>query len=125
MLDRIYDGELGENWEKALRTSMSHFESEVLRGCRPFMEADEAMKKMFRDMFDGFEVLPKAFHDEYRELLKSKPERAGGLLVPVSARQLHGMWKATEWIDNLAVVDRPYSSEYGLETRLSAQEDGV
>ena len=125
MLDHIYGGELGANWETALRSSMSQFESEVLRGCRPFMEADEAMKKMFRDMFDGFEVLPKAFHDEYRELLKNEPERAGGLLVPVSARQLHGMWQVTEWIDNLAIVDRPYSSEYGLETRLSAQEDGV
>ena len=125
MLDAIYEGSLGIQWENGVRVAMAQFESEILRSCRPFVEADDAMKKMFRDLFDGFDVLPLQFREEYKKLLQSEPELAGGLLVPISSRQLRGLRQAVEWIDNLAVVDRPYSAEYGLETRLKPSEDSI
>ncbi len=125
MIDRIYDSEMGTEWETTLRTAMTRFESEVLSNCLPFVGTSDHLRQMFKDMFDGYEVLPRALQKEYEYLLKQEPARASALTIPVSGRQLRSMRDGAEWKDNVAIVDRFYSPDSGLEIRKLGEGDGL
>jgi CRISPR-associated endonuclease/helicase Cas3 len=126
ILDGVYQGETGEQWESNVRSAMNSFEREVLSSLRPF-ESDEAIEDRFEELFDGFEVLPKVEEHRYRERMELEPLLAPSLLVPVTSGQFWRMKRAgaLERKDNVWVANRPYSADEGLQVKGGPRDDGV
>ena len=64
MLDRIYDGDIGQRWTASVREGIGQFEERVLASLRPFA-TDESIEDLFDRLFDGVEVLPETEEAEY------------------------------------------------------------
>ncbi len=126
MLDAAYKGEMGERWETEVRRAIESFQREVLSSLRPF-ESDERIGDRFEELFDGFEVLPKAEEGRYRERTESEPLLAPSLMVPVTTGQFRRMKRlgALERKDGIWIANCPYSSEQGLLIDTELREDGV
>lgn len=65
----------------------------VLRTNHPLRSHPE-LEAAFEDLFDGREVVPSAFEDEYRRRLDEEPLAASLHRVPISIRQRHKLGRA-------------------------------
>lgn len=116
-LDQIYDGEVAERWQKEFEIQAEEFESTCLKTMRAFC-SDQSLEELFYKAFNGIEVLPEAFYDEYQEYKEIDPILAGELLVPISMGRYHALKNSAQLYSKerrepyLAKV--PYSSELGL-----------
>lgn len=116
-LDQIYADEVAERWREEFRLAAAEFEDICIKTLRAF-EADEFLEDLFYQAFDGVEVLPEQFYDEYQQLKQNDPIRARELLVPISIGRYHAlmnngqMWPKEKREPYVAKV--PYSSERGL-----------
>ncbi len=125
-LDEIYSGEIAEKWQNTCAEQSAEFEASCLRTLRPF-QSSHHLEEEFYKAFDGTEVLPEVFWDEYERLKEEDPIQAGELLVPISYRrfyQLRGLRRVLteEWP---FVVDVPYTSEMGLDFNDLKKTKGV
>jgi CRISPR-associated endonuclease/helicase Cas3 len=117
-LDSIYQGDLAENWRSRVESRRQEFIQACLKDLRAF-ESKPEFAKAFDDLFDGTEVLPAAFADEYRHF--EEPLAASELLVPISSKQL-GRARAQGRIlsqprDYPIVVNLPYHPDTGLQLK--------
>ncbi|MBE3518920.1 MAG: hypothetical protein IMW97_01295 [Firmicutes bacterium] len=115
-LDEVYTGEPLEEWEEKYRKAQMYFRRECLDSLYPFSSI-EGLEETFDEMFDGTEVIPSSYCDEYFEARETNPFQAAELLVPVpwtwlKANEKRRLLSKYRWP---AVVDVPYSAEYGLE----------
>ena len=126
MLDGVYSGTLAETWTNEVISGIEDFERRVLSSLKPF-QSDEGIGQLFEELFEGFEVLPKSEESRYFHWLESEPLLAPSLMVPVTAGQFGSMRKcgAVEWRDGIAIANRPYSSEFGLDLSAGPRTDGV
>lgn len=117
-LDEIYQGEARRQWLDDYDESAWHFQRVLLRDLRPF-QSDSAVEAQFYQAFDGVDVLPLRFLDEYHALMESDPLRAQELFVSIRAFQF-GMIKKKGRLhsrpgDYPIVVDVPYDDQAGLD----------
>jgi len=115
-LDEIYAGEIAAEWQKIYDEEGMEFEANCLQTLRPFESSDHLEEQFYR-AFDGTEVLPQLYWDEYEQMKEEDPIRAGELLVPISYKrffQLRGAGRllTEKWP---YVVNIPYTSELGLD----------
>ncbi len=89
-LDEIYSGEVEARWREEYKNAADDFDRTCVRSMRPFA-ANEELEEMFYKAFDGLEVLPASFYDEYKTLSEEEPIRAGELLVPISWGRFHAL----------------------------------
>ncbi|MDE0144203.1 MAG: CRISPR-associated helicase Cas3' [Caldilineaceae bacterium] len=116
-LDQIYDGEVAERWQEEYEIAANEFDSICLKTMRAFC-SDQSLEERFYKAFDGIEVLPEVFYDEYQEYRHSDPIRAGELLVPISLGRYHALKNSGELYPKERrepyIAKVPYSSELGL-----------
>jgi CRISPR-associated endonuclease/helicase Cas3 len=116
-LDEIYEGEVAQRWTQAYFEAAQEFDATCLRTLRAF-DSDEQLEDLFYKAFDGLEVLPSEYYDEYRQLKEDEPIRAGELLVPISIRQYHALANGGRVYPREKrepyVVRASYNSEKGL-----------
>lgn len=116
-LDQIYDGEVAERWQEEFKNQADEFENVCLKTMRAFC-SDQSLEDLFYKAFDGIEVLPEAFYDEYQEYKQSDPIRAGELLVPISIGRYHALKNSGQLYPKERrepyIAKVPYSSEMGL-----------
>lgn len=116
-LDEIYTGTLLREWEINYAQKAKEFSDVFLGNLRPFVD-DEGLEQAFDRLFDGTEILPLGLQDEYEKAYKQSPLESAQLLVSIS----WGRWKQMQIAKQIrskpdrwpAVVDVPYSEEYGL-----------
>lgn len=116
-LDQIYDGEVAERWQKEFEIQAEEFESTCLKTMRAFC-SDQSLEELFYKAFNGIEVLPEAFNDEYQEYKEIDPILAGELLVPISIGRYHALKNSGQLYPKERrephIAKVPYSSELGL-----------
>ncbi|NUM47828.1 MAG: CRISPR-associated helicase Cas3', partial [Anaerolineales bacterium] len=116
-LDEIYAGEVMEAWKAEFDKMAKEFQTSVIETLRPF-NSDENLKEEFYKAFDGIDVLPEAFYEEYLHLLDTDSIRARELMVSISWGRYHALkgkgliLPHDEQIP--PVVRTPYSRELGL-----------
>ena len=116
-LDQIYDGEVAERWQEEFKNQADEFENVCLKTMRAFC-SDQSLEELFYKAFDGIEVLPEAFYDDYQEYKQSDPIRAGELLVPISIGRYHALKNSGQLCPKERrepyIAKVPYCSELGL-----------
>ncbi|EYB67213.1 hypothetical protein DEIPH_ctg046orf0001 [Deinococcus phoenicis] len=113
-LERIYAGE----YLAELQRQYDQGDREVslfMRDLKPFC-SDADLRQSFEDLFDGVEVLPKQFYDQYVAEKDVSPIQARSLLVSMSAQQKGRFRQHIRWDDELKlwVADLPYDDTLGL-----------
>ncbi|MCB0187079.1 MAG: hypothetical protein KDE31_22585, partial [Caldilineaceae bacterium] len=116
-LDEIYAGAIEERWQTEFMQAAEEFEANCLHTLRPF-EADPNLEDLFYKAFDGLEILPAQFYEEYKEQREEEPIRAGELLVPFSIGRYHALCNAGKvWEREKGepyVIEAEYSPDCGL-----------
>ena len=115
-LDEIYSGEVEVRWREEYKNAAADFDRMCVRPMRPFA-SDEGLEEAFYKAFDGLEVLPASFYDEYKTLSEKEPIRAGELLVPISWGRFHALKSSGQTLRNGREPYRitvEYNSEVGL-----------
>ena len=101
-------------WSASVFEKMGEVYENVISTNRP-LNTHQDLKGLFDDLFDGTEVIPSCFEQEYTRMLKDQPLEAAFLRVAISDGQrkmllkrglLHGAYGD--------VADVPYTFERGL-----------
>lgn len=71
MLAQVYSGDILAEWEGAYRTAYHAFLSQ-LNNITPYQSADSALKTDFYAMFEGVQVLPHEYHNEYLDYIEAR-----------------------------------------------------
>ena len=131
-LDEIYDTPaIQSDWRKRY-DSQFQLVSRLLNGLRPF-NSDKESEAKFEQLFDGVEVLPACFEQEYVDRIAHDDFlEASRLFVSISQKkyqQLARQGKIRSLGDDRHkkwIVKQPYSSEHGLlfDTFSQAYSDG-
>ncbi|WP_034388817.1 CRISPR-associated helicase/endonuclease Cas3 [Deinococcus sp. YIM 77859] len=113
-LERIYAGdylaELQRQYDQGAR-EVSCF----MRDLKPFC-SNADLRQNFENLFDGVEVLPQQFYDQYVTEKEVSPIQARSLLVSMSAQQKGRFGQHVRWDDKLKlwIADLPYDDTLGL-----------
>jgi len=126
MLDEVYAGDYGAEWESEVAKGRSEFRRNVLESCLP-MESHPELEKEFERLFDGAQVLPGELESEYDALQENEPFAAPEILVPVTTGQLghlnrKGLLRRRS--DGVLVARCVYGRE-GLVLDAPLAEDGI
>lgn len=120
-LAQVYAGEALADWQTAYESSRQEFESAIMNHLSPFNSG--GFDELFYRMFDGVDVLPEQFFEEYEGLIgRGEYIAASALLVPIGWSQYKRL-KGRIWMERkvadldkqLFVIQAPYSSESGLD----------
>jgi CRISPR-associated endonuclease/helicase Cas3 len=134
-LEQVYSGEIGDRLSRQIQVKRSEFAQQLNR-LMPFQTSDE-LEEMFQKLFDGCEVLPICFVDEYRTKLDEAPIEATSLLVSISSGQLWNLRRKEQVLDRETaksmalgeyppiVVDTPYDCDSGLQLNLERHEEST
>ncbi|HUP81798.1 MAG TPA: CRISPR-associated helicase Cas3' [Pirellula sp.] len=134
-LEQVYSGEIGDSLSKQIQAKRSEFAQQLQR-LMPFQTSDD-LEELFQKLFDGCEVLPKRFVDEYRKILEEAPIEAASLLVPISNGQLWNLRRKKQVLTRETaksmglgeyppiVVDTPYDCDSGLQLNLERDEEST
>lgn len=124
MLEQIYTGELAETWQREYKNEVERFQRDVLEGGMPFDSANEEIVERFYKLFDGVQILPEHYIDEYDNLIERRHYyEASELLVNISwlqfviLRQQNQVIQHKEESPRLYYIPEavaPYTSEMGL-----------
>ncbi len=119
MLARIYDNTITRTWQKQYDETAQRF-AQMLNSMKPYQSADKSLHTEFYKQFDGYQVVPSAYYDDYQDLLDQRRYfDAMSYTVNISQGQHHLLRNQQrinkEDDDFLWVADVPYSEEYGLQ----------
>lgn len=117
MLDKVYEGQIGEWWSLKVNKAIKDFETRVLSSIYPF-QSDENLQDQFDSLFDGQEVLPVALRNDYEEMMEKDPLLASELLVPVTYGQfvrLRREKRLYRGSEGIWIADVHYDSLTGLQ----------
>jgi CRISPR-associated endonuclease/helicase Cas3 len=124
----VYTGDALARWQTAYDESHRRFQEQVMRYFMPF--ENSKLDDLFFEMFDGVDVLPFQYIDEYEQLCRDgKYLEATGLLVPIAWRDYRRLQaKNKAWREMLNdgsrkraakgeifIVDVPYRQHDGLD----------
>jgi len=116
-LDEIYQGVARDAWLKNYEDAVAFCHRTLLRGLRPF-QSDPRIAQDFYAAFDGVDVLPMRFEQEYDALIETDPLRAQELLVSIRSYALPKIIATGRLRSNPddypLKVDLPYDDELGL-----------
>lgn len=114
-LDVIYGDDLAAAFSSRVEHAWREFDTACIRDLHPFA-SDEDLAEHFDELFDGTEVLPACFVEQFRMQRDAAPLEAHGLLVPLSVRQRCQLRGRAAWDRDLKqwVVDVPYDRTEGL-----------
>lgn len=88
MLGEIYQAEVAAEWRKDYDAQAKQFAEVILGGLKPFQSAGIEQWEEFMKMFEGVEVLPVDFENEYYDSIqKAGYLAASQFLVNISKRQ--------------------------------------
>jgi CRISPR-associated endonuclease/helicase Cas3 len=113
-------------WNTELRAGMAAAEENVIRINRP-LDSHPDLAKLFDELFDGNEVVPKALVVEYEQLLVERPLEATMLRIPISNGQRMMLRKKGllerrgSGIASFEVALVPYDTTRGLD--LTTRDD--
>lgn len=113
-LEYIYSSdvldELKYDYKKGYKEVKRH-----LREFKPF-HSNLELREAFENLFDGIEVLPQDFLEQYLEEKSYSPIQARSLLVPISIRQKNQFNKYITWDseEKIYIANLPYDSILGL-----------
>lgn len=116
-LDRIYHGDILDEWRIRYQKSYKDFKDNCIGTLKPF-SSSETLENMFYKAFDSIEVLPSCFEEAFDSMWDENPLEAAQLLVPIRWRQLQ-ILRAKDKVRKSGskahfIVDCEYSSEFGL-----------
>lgn len=127
-LDEIYSGEIAERWREQYALAAAEFEATCLQTLRPFA-ADNSLEALFYKAFDGIEVLPSSFYEEYMALQEEEPFLASELLVPIRWRRYHVLLNQGVILPRdrevPPIVEARYDAKIGLLFDDLSEEEGV
>ncbi len=117
-LDSVYQGDVLQAWDQAFEETRREFRRNFLGTLLPF-QSNPAIEGEFDRLFDGTEVLPEVFCEEYTTLRDSERFlEADRLLVPISwgyYSQLVARGQVLSGDKTFpAVAQVPYDSDLGL-----------
>ncbi|MEA3308559.1 MAG: CRISPR-associated helicase Cas3' [Chloroflexota bacterium] len=116
-LDEIYSGEVAKRWQERYSIAASEFAATCIRPLRAF-DADESLKELFYQAFDGLDVLPISLQNEYKQLKEAEPIRANELLVSISYRRYRALLYKGQVLPHVQgkpyTIRATYNSEIGL-----------
>lgn len=116
MLDEVYAGGLGDEFHRDVVHHEQIFVRYCLNDLRAF-QSDDNLADQFDQIFDGVEVVPLAFVQEFVKILSKSILDAQGLLVPIRyghlARFRHA-GRSRRINGGFIAVDAPYDDETGL-----------
>lgn len=127
LLDFVYSNDIGLWWEKTVRKSLQDFQNRVLSVLFPF-ETDDCIERVFVELFNGEEVLPKGLLPDYETLLETVPLLSAELLVPVTAGQFNHLYrqkKIQKHKKNIWVADVDYNAQLGLQLNHRLLNQGI
>jgi CRISPR-associated endonuclease/helicase Cas3 len=115
-LDEVYNESLLKVFRDEVRRSAEEFRAVAVNTLKAFAR-DETLEHKFDDLFDGLQVLPKCFQQEYEDTLKYSPIEARSLLVNAPRWITAGLREHVRWSETLKlfIADLPYSTELGME----------
>lgn len=115
-LDQVYKEPLLSLFRDEVRRSAEEFRAVAVNTLKAFAQ-DETLEQKFDDLFDGIQVLPKCFQQEYEKTLEVSPIEASSLLVNAPRWITAGLREYVCWSETLKlfVADLPYSAELGME----------
>lgn len=115
-LDKVYDQSLLKVFRDEVRRSAQEFTEVAVNTLKAFAR-DESLEKKFDELFDGIQVLPKCFQQEYEDTLQTSPIEARSLLVNAPRWIATGLREYVHWSETLKlfVANLPYSSEIGMQ----------
>ncbi|MGK0618841.1 CRISPR-associated helicase Cas3' [Meiothermus cerbereus] len=118
-LDQVYKEPLLSLFRDEVQRSAKEFRAVAVNTLKAFAQ-DETLEQKFDDLFDGIQVLPKCFQQEYEETLKVSPIEASSLLVNAPRWITAGLREHVCWSETLKlfVADLPYSAELGMEWKV-------
>lgn len=124
MLGEIYAVEsIHQRWQGEYHKAATDFRDAILRIMRPYQSATIDTKRDFYEMFDGIEVLPTCFVDQYYDAIENHNYfTASSYLVNISRQQYHEFngYKLIHHARSLEGgyadhIDVIYDSERGLD----------
>lgn len=122
LLDELYTGAIRAEWDQTYEQAASEFQESVISAMRPYASADKELLRKFYELFDGIEVVPAEFLNNYFDDLETTGHLAASQwLVNLSYRQFaefkgKGMIVVSGSEDNtLDCIRVPYDSEFGLD----------
>ena len=124
-LDEIYQGDVRTKWLHEYDHAAREFTDTCIANLRPF-NSDTSKENAFYKAFDGVEVLPLRFADEYLGLKESDPVLAQELFVSIRYGQYAQLLKANRVRSTQypIIIDAPYyDGDQGIGLDLSAQRD--
>ncbi len=106
---------IADTWRTELRKRIREVAESVVASNRP-LDCHDNLRAMFDALFDGNEVVPACFADEYARLSREGSLEAAFLRVPVSFRQWQMLLRrgCLRGPDQ-DVADVPYTPERGLD----------
>ncbi|NTW01208.1 MAG: CRISPR-associated helicase Cas3', partial [Oscillochloris sp.] len=128
-LDTIYaDTQLQQQWESAYQR-VSEQAAQVMESLQPFV-SDDQKEESFERLFDGVEVVPRCFEQQYiKHLMDDEFIEASNYLVSMSkqkfaifARQGKVRPSATEGVRKVWIADLEYDSDSGLHFNTAATD---
>jgi CRISPR-associated endonuclease/helicase Cas3 len=110
-VDAVY-APIGAKWKARLEREIDEVDRTVIRANHPLASHHE-LEEMFRKLFDGTEVVPARFREEYERLERDEPRLAQGYRVSISNGQWHALRAKGKLDGDFANV--PYDSDRGLD----------
>jgi CRISPR-associated endonuclease/helicase Cas3 len=121
-LDQVYQDEVLRDFQGKAQAAAKEFQEAVVNHLKAFA-TDEQLEEMFYKAFDGIQVLPKCFEQQYKATLEESPIEARGYLVNAPRWILGGLKDriVRDSILRLYIADLPYDSELGMQWQRPAQ----
>jgi CRISPR-associated endonuclease/helicase Cas3 len=116
-VDAAYEP-VAKQWLTEVKGGVKRVWEGVVQSNRPLSSHPE-LEQAFERLFDGCEVVPESFEEEYRLRLGDEPLRAALLRVPISEGQRQRLRRAGLLDGEIARL--PYSQTMGLD--LSFRDD--
>ncbi|MFN3266587.1 MAG: CRISPR-associated helicase Cas3' [Deinococcales bacterium] len=115
LLDGVYQGEVLQDFVQKTQKTAREFAAQTLEQLRAF-EHDKDLERQFDRLFDGIQVLPACFLEEYTRLLENSPIRASGLLVSAPRWIIGGLREFVKWNEThqVFIAHLPYDQELGM-----------
>lgn len=120
-LDTVYTDEVLKEFQGTAQHHAKEFQINVIDTLQPF-KRDETLESQFDALFDGIEVLPKCFEQNFISELETSPIEARGYMVSAPRWITGGLREFVQWNETLKlfIANLPYNDEIGMQWKAPA-----